>query len=471
MPLPVITVEQMRRWEAVTWESGKTEKEVIALVGKVVANRVMELTRPGDAVLLLAGKGHNGDDVRAMAEHLPGREVSLLSITDPAKTRQKLPLDLDPAPVLVVDGLFGIGLNRPLDADWMQVIAQVNAKQLLVLSVDVPSGVDATTGEVQGAAIRAKETLTLGAAKLGLLRPSASEFVGRLRVAPDIGLVPYRETSDLLLGQAKDFNRFPPARPLSGHKGTFGHLGIVAGSMGYHGAAVLAARGACRAQPGLITLMTPLMVLGLVASQLQSVMVRPLVPGEITFKSITGLLIGPGLADKDLPEDLKETTRKMWVESSVPIVVDASALDWLPSGAFLDKAIRVITPHPGEAARLLNSTVDKVQADRVEALRTLSAKFGGCWVVLKGQHTLIGRNEGEVFINPTGNPGLGQGGSGDLLAGYLAGLLVQPLLREDVGQTIRYAVWQHGAAADELAAQAPNWVVEDLAKRIGAVQA
>ena len=471
MPLPVITVEQMRRWEAVTWESGKTEKEVIALVGKVVANRVMELTRPGDAVLLLAGKGHNGDDVRAMAEHLPGREVSLLSVTDPAKTRQKLPLDLDPAPVLVVDGLFGIGLNRPLDADWMQVIAQVNAKQLLVLSVDVPSGVDATTGEVQGAAIRAKETLTLGAAKLGLLRPSASEFVGRLRVAPDIGLVPYRETSDLLIGQAKDFNRFPPARPLGGHKGTFGHLGIVAGSMGYHGAAVLAARGACRAQPGLITLMTPLMVLGLVASQLQSVMVRPLVPGEITFKSITGLLIGPGLADKDLPEDLKETTGKMWVESSVPIVVDASALDWLPSGAFLDKAIRVITPHPGEAARLLNSTVDKVQADRVEALRTLSAKFGSCWVVLKGQHTLIGRHEGEVFINPTGNPGLGQGGSGDLLAGYLAGLLVQPLLREDVGQTIRYAVWQHGAAADELAAQAPNWVVEDLAKRIGAVQA
>ena len=165
MALPVISVEQMRRWEAATWESGKTEEEVIARVGEVVAARAIELTQPGDAILLLAGKGHNGDDVRAMAGHLPGREVSLLSITDPAKTRQKLPLDLDPAPVLVVDGLFGIGLNRPLDADWMQVIAQVNAKQLLVLSVDVPSGVDATTGEVQGAAIRAKESLTIGAAK------------------------------------------------------------------------------------------------------------------------------------------------------------------------------------------------------------------------------------------------------------------------------------------------------------------
>ena len=470
MSLPVISVEQMRRWEAATWEAGKIEGEVIAQVGEVVAARALELTRPGDAILLLAGKGHNGDDVRAMAGHLPGREVSLLSVTDPAKTRQKLPLDLDPAPALVIDGLFGIGLNRPLEADWMQVIAQINAKRLRVLSVDVPSGIDAATGEVQGAAIRAEETLTLGAAKRGLLKPSASEFIGRLRVAPDIGLALCREMSDLLLGQAEDFAGFPPARPAGGHKGTFGHLGIMAGSVGYHGAAVLAASGAARAQPGLVTLLTSDEVFVPVASQLAGVMVRPMVPGEITVKSITGLLIGPGLASDDLPDDLKETTGEMWRESSVPMVVDASALDWLPSGGLPDKAIRVITPHPGEAARLLGSSADVVQADRVEALRALSAKFGNCWVVLKGQHTLIGRVEGEVFVNPSGNPALGQGGSGDLLAGYLAGLLAQPLLREDVGRSIRFAVWQHGAAADELAAQAPNWVVEDLANRIGGIQ-
>ncbi len=470
MSLPVISVEQMRRWEAATWEAGKIEGEVIAQVGEVVAARALELTRPGDAILLLAGKGHNGDDVRAMAGHLPGREVSLLSVTDPAKTRQKLPLDLDPAPALVIDGLFGIGLNRPLEADWMQVIAQINAKRLRVLSVDVPSGIDAATGEVQGAAIRAEETLTLGAAKRGLFKPSASEFIGRLRVAPDIGLALCREMSDLLLGQAEDFVGFPPARPAGGHKGTFGHLGIMAGSVGYHGAAVLAASGAARAQPGLVTLLTSDEVFVPVASQLAGVMVRPMVPGEITVKSITGLLIGPGLASDDLPDDLKETTGEMWRESSVPMVVDASALDWLPSGGLPDKAIRVITPHPGEAARLLGSSADVVQADRVEALRALSAKFGNCWVVLKGQHTLIGRVEGEVFVNPSGNPALGQGGSGDLLAGYLAGLLAQPLLREDVGRSIRFAVWQHGAAADELAAQAPNWVVEDLANRIGGIQ-
>jgi len=148
MALPVITVEQMRRWEAATWESGKSEEEVIARVGEVVAARAIEMTQPGDAIMLLAGKGNNGDDVRAMAGHLPEREVSLLSITDPAKTLQKLPLDLEPAPALVVDGLFGIGLNRTLNADWMQVIAQINAKQLRVLSVDTPSGIDAASGRV-----------------------------------------------------------------------------------------------------------------------------------------------------------------------------------------------------------------------------------------------------------------------------------------------------------------------------------
>ena len=460
----------MRRWEAATWESGKTEAEVITQVGEIVARRVLELTQPGDTILLLAGKGHNGDDVRAMANHLPERDVSLLSIADPAKTLPNLATALEPRPALVVDGLFGIGLNRVLDADWMQVISQLNANRLRVLSVDVPSGVDAATGEIQGAAIRAEETLTLGAPKTGLLHSAVADYVGRLTVAPEIGLVPHTATSELQLGQADDFCGFPPARPAGGHKGTFGHLGIMAGSVGYHGAAVLAARGAARAQPGLVTLLTPDKVFVPVASQLQGVMVRPLVPGEITIHSITGLLIGPGLAADDLPADLKETTGVMWRESSVPMVVDASALDWLPSGKTPDKSIRVITPHPGEAARLLSLNMDAVQADRVETLRALSAKFGGCWVVLKGQHTLIGRAEGEVFVNPTGNPALGQGGSGDLLAGYLAGLLVQPLLREDVCRTIRYAAWQHGAAADELACQAPNWVVEELAKRIGSVQ-
>ena len=365
MSLPVITVEQMRRWEAATWETGKTEAEVIAQVGRIVARRALELTQPGDTILLIAGKGHNGDDVRAMTNHLPERDVSLLSIADPAKTLPNLATSLEPRPALVVDGLFGIGLNRVLDADWMQVISQLNANRLRVLSLDVPSGVDAATGVIQGAAIRAEETLTLGAPKTGLLHSAAVDYVGRLTVAPEIGLVPRTATSELQLGQAEDFIGFPPPRPAGGHKSTFGHVGIMAGSLGYHGAAVLAARGATRAQPGLVTLLTPEEVFVPVASQLQSVMVQPLVPGEITIKSITTLLVGPGMASDRLPDDLKTTADSMWHESSVPMVVDASAHDWLMSQSC---ALASTTIGTDDSCHILSAVVFKSSGSRSEAM-------------------------------------------------------------------------------------------------------
>ena len=139
----------------------------------------------------------------------------------------------------------------------------------------------------------------------------------------------------------------------------------------------------------------------------------------------------------------------------------------MAAGPFGKKLLRVLTPHPGEAARLLNWTTQKVQSNRVTALREISKKFGNCWVVLKGHQTLIGRHDGGIFVNPSGNPHLAQGGSGDLLAGFVAGLLAQPALQADPATTLRYAVWQHGAAADQLQTERANWVIEDLAERIG----
>lgn len=153
----------------------------------------------------------------------------------------------------------------------------------------------------------------------------------------------------------------------------------------------------------------------------------------------------------------------------VAAVVDASGLDWLPLDPVPKKALRVITPHPGEAARLLRSTPHQVQANRLNALRNMSRRYGNTWVVLKGHQTLIGRSSGDVYVNSSGNPHLAQGGSGDVLAGYLAGLLAQPDLQADPLKTIRYAVWQHGAAADRLQATRPNWVVEDLIETLGTV--
>jgi NAD(P)H-hydrate epimerase len=470
MSVPVINIAAMREWENAAWAAGQNETEVIRRVGKRVARRARKLTREDDSILILAGKGHNGDDARAAREFLDGRKVKLLELLLPDTDLLKLEILLGEKPALVIDGIFGIGLNRPLSAAWQKIIAAVNAAKIPVLAVDVPSGLNADTGEYFGACIEASLTLTIGAPKTGLLAPAAWPLAGRLEVADDVGLIPCPLAGEMLWTLPEDFQNFPPPRMVAGHKGLFGHAVMVAGSLGFHGAAVLAARGAQRAQPGLITLFTQENVYHVVASQLQSAMVDAWRPETKFPETTSAVLVGPGLAARDLPSKMRLALHHWWRDLEVPVIVDASALDFLAAGPFGKKFIRVLTPHPGEAARLLGWTAQKVQADRVSALREISKKFGNCWVVLKGHQTLIGRGEGEIFVNSSGNPHLAQGGSGDLLAGYLAGLLAQPALQTDVAKTLRYAVWQHGAAADQLQTARANWTVEDLAVELGNAQ-
>jgi NAD(P)H-hydrate epimerase len=428
------------------------------------------LTKAGDLILILAGKGNNGEDARCAREHLADRRVEVLDLMGIAADLSKLDAFLALRPALTVDGLFGIGLNRPLGPEWVSVIERVNAAGLPVLAVDVPSGLNGDTGEPQGAAIAASVTLTVGSPKTGLLREAAWPFVGRLEVAGDVGLAPCPHQSEVQWTLLEDFIGYPPPRMAATHKGSYGHLAIVAGSLGYHGAAVLAARGAQRAQPGLITLHTLDAAYHSVAPQLQAVMVSAWLPEGNLPGSHNAILLGPGLAAADMPDQMKLQTRHLWRDCSMPVVVDASALDWLPLDAVPRNALRVMTPHPGEAARLLRTTPQQVQANRLIALRNVSRRFGDAWVVLKGHQTLIGRSSGEVYVNPSGNPHLAQGGSGDVLGGYLAGLLAQPALQADPLKTIRFAVWQHGAAADRLEVTRPNWVTEDLVEVVGTVK-
>jgi NAD(P)H-hydrate epimerase len=467
MGLPVISIAQMREWEKATWASGQTEAEVIRRVGKAVAQRAMTLTKPGDLILILAGKGNNGEDARCARRHLEGLRVNVLEVKEPAIELRQLEGELSLQPALIIDGLFGIGINRRLSPEWVRFIERINEAQLRVLAVDTPSGLNGDSGEPEGAAIRASMTLTVGAAKKGLLKEAAWSYVGRLEVATDVGLVPCNQTSELQWVLESDFAGFPPERAVATHKGTYGHLGILAGSLGYHGAAVLAARGAQRAQPGLITLYTMEAAYPAVASQLQAVMVSPWKQGGTFGDGISGLVTGPGLAGPDVPDEVKGLVRNLWNSSSLPMVVDASALGWLPAGSVAAKALRVITPHPGEAARLLGSTSRVIQAERVRSLREISARFGNTWVVLKGHQTLIGRSSGEIYVNASGNPHLAQGGSGDALSGFLGGLIAQPALSAQPHKSIPYAVWQHGAAADCLQAASGNWVVEELIGELG----
>ena len=469
MAVPVISVAQMREWEKATWATGQTEAEVIRRVGKRVARRARRLTAEGATILILAGKGHNGDDARAAKEFLEDRKVKVLDLLLPESDLLKLELALKEKPALVIDGIFGIGLNRELAEPWRKLIEALNAAKLPVLAVDVPSGLNADTGEHFGAVIEAAVTLTVGAPKWGMLTAAAWPHTGRLEVAvaDGVGLIPCPLAGELNWMTVEDFQDFPPRRGVADHKGSYGHVSIMAGSFGYHGAAVLSTRGAQRAQPGLVTLSTQENIYKVVAAQLQAAMVNVRPTDAKVPEGVDAVLIGPGMAALEMSERLWQAVPNLWREAECPLVVDASALAHLPEGEIPAGRIRVITPHPGEAARLLNVPTSQVQADRVGSLRAISKKFGGCWVVLKGYQTLVGRAEGNIYVNSTGNPHLAQGGSGDLLAGFIAGLLAQPGLRTDAGKTLAYAVWEHGAAADRLQERRRNWVVEDLAEEIG----
>jgi len=340
MPLPVLTITQMREWERATWAAGQTEAEVIRRVGQAIAKLVLRLTRPGDRILIVAGKGHNGDDARAARDHLPERRLDQLDVTDPAADLPKLEALLSARPALVIDGLFGIGLTRPLSAEWVAFIQRLNDARTHLLAVDLPSGLNADSGQTHGAAVQAAVTLTVGAPKIGLLQESAWPFVGRLEVASDVGLAPCPISGELQWAMPDDFASYPPARPAATHKGSYGHLAIIAGSLGYHGAAVLASRGAQRAQPGLITLHTLEQVYHVIAAQLQAVMVAPWHADSKLAGPWTAFLVGPGLAARDMPDPMKLLVRHLWRDAPVPVIVDASALDWVPLDPVPKNAVR-----------------------------------------------------------------------------------------------------------------------------------
>lgn len=462
MPVPILSVEQMREWERRTWAKGVAPEEVIARVGLAVARCVEKLTEPGEMVVFLAGKGHNGDDVRAALSHVTGRKSMLLNIVEPSATRQTLADALLLRPALLVDGLFGTGLARPLAPEWSGLIDQINQSRVRVLSVDVPSGVNADTGETMGAGIGATVTLTVGAPKRGFLNADAWPFAGRVEVATSVGLAAESPTSELNWTLPRDFVEYPPRRSIAGHKGTFGHVVILGGSLGFHGAAVLAARAAQRAHPGLVTVVTSPQTYLPVASQMQAVMVHPWRQGWTLPATATALVIGPGLAAAHLPSGLREMALEWWDRAPMPVVADASAIDWLPGKVAGHGKVRVITPHPGEAGRVLGVSSQEIQTDRPKALRTLSQRYGGCQVVLKGYQTLVGAAEGPLHVNCSGTSSIAQGGSGDALAGFLGGLLAQPALQHEVGTLLRYGVWQHGAAGDRLTARQRGWTVEEL---------
>jgi NAD(P)H-hydrate epimerase len=359
---------------------------------------------------------------------------------------------------LVVDAMLGTGSRGTPDTAVAAAIEQINASGRPVVALDIPSGVLADGGVPPGPAVRATLTPTFAGLKRGLVTGAGATLAGRV-VVVDIG-VPVAEVErgvTTFLLEAADVARHFPRRPREDHKGSYGHLLVVAGSVGKTGAAALAARGAMRAGAGLVTVASAASAQRVVAGLLLEAMTEPLAEtaaGTIAREAGEPLArlaerrdavtLGPGLG---LDEQTQTVARNLVFECPRPMVVDADALTALTG--HLDRlrgvaAVRCLTPHPGEMARMLGATVADVQRDRITTARQFATACGTP-VVLKGATSVIGLPDGTVLLNPTGNPGMASGGTGDVLAGVLGAFLARGL---DGAAALGSAVYLHGLAGD-----------------------
>ncbi len=364
----------------------------------------------------------------------------------------------------VIDALLGTGLSSDVTGIYREAIDLINNVGRPVIAVDIPSGIHADSGTIMGRAVRASMTVTFGLPKLGLFVGSGIDHSGAIYVA-DIGIPPaYLEAIDsrtVLITRSAALDALPSRRP-SSHKGTFGHVGIIAGSVGKTGAAALAAQAALRVGAGLVTVATPNSVNDVLEAKLLEVMTVPMPETKARtlarsslerilafMQARTAIAIGPGLSTN--PETV-ELVQSLMKYLDRPTVLDADALNALTGRASLliqCKTPPILTPHPGEMARLeVDTTTQTVNADRIGTARRFSRERG-VFVVLKGARSVIARPDGLVAICPTGNPGMATAGTGDVLTGMVVGLLAQGLSAWDAACTATYV---HGYAGD-LAAQ------------------
>jgi len=442
-------------------------------------------------IAVLSGRGSNGGDgsVAARALHQNGHRVSLYLIGTVTTVTGDARLNLDilgrlQVPVfevatagdwelhasevtrhdVIIDALCGTGLSGPLTGLFASVVDDVNASDVPVVAIDLPSGLSADTSDVPGAAIEAVATITLAAPKLPLLLPPAEELAGDVVIA-DIG-IPH-EIMAALDGDHTEFlsrDELRPMvnpRPADSHKGDYGRVLIVAGSMGKTGAAVLAAHGALRSGAGLVTVACPQCCLPMVAAQgleFMTLGLPELADGGLAPAAVECILeadadvvvIGPGLGRARSTQDV---VRALVARCGAPMVIDADALFAFSEGAGAsltgsDERVRIITPHAAEMARLVGATADDVHAHRVDVARR-TAVDRHLHVVLKGHRTLVASPDGRLAINPTGTPGMATGGTGDVLAGVLGSWLAQTM---DAEVAACLSVFLHGAAG-ELAAR------------------
>jgi hydroxyethylthiazole kinase-like uncharacterized protein yjeF len=493
--MKILTAAQMQRIDRLTTERyGVPSLTLMENAGRGFVEFLKERFSPlGDhRIVILCGRGNNGGDGMVVARLLreEGLKPRVLLLADPDGLKGDAAvnwgrLETSGAPeviedsaawqrlkpgfqdaTLVVDALFGTGLSKPVEGFLAEVILDINRAfpQARVVAVDLPSGISADTGELIGECVRADASVTFTAPKVAHVLPPACERVGEW-VVKAIGTPAEALANDpelqLNLTCREDLAWLTHPRQADAHKGNFGHVLILAGSIGKTGAAAMAARAALRAGAGLVTVATAKSALPIIASLGMEFMTEPLpetAAGTISLRALdhgrldqlvegkSVLAVGPGIGTVSETAELVRTVVNQY---DTPLVLDADGLTAFAGCMGSLRAasrVRVLTPHPGEMARLTGQKTAQVLARRVEVAREFAGRHQ-VTLVLKGFRSLTAAPDGQVWVNPTGNPGMATGGTGDVLTGLIAGLLAQYPARP-VADVVAAAVYLHGLAGD-----------------------
>ncbi len=489
--MKVLTAEQMRAVDRRTIEMGIPGLILMENAGHRVVDLLDEKFAPLDShrIVILCGKGNNGGDGMVVARQLFTRfrpralHVVLIAAPEDLKgdaAQNYRMLQVCGCPVLreipsearladiVVDALLGTGISGPATGPILEAIREINTGFPLakVVAVDIPSGMPSDTGQPIGEQARADYTVTFTAPKPAHVLPPNCDSIGELRVSP-IGSPPklYDEDDSISLALVEPamFRHLLAPRPRDANKGNFGHVLVIAGSRGKTGAAAMSGMAALRAGAGLVTVASAASAIPVIATHAAELMTEPLsetdtgglssrdfdngrLPAVVKGKTV--LAIGPGMGTH--PETVA-LVHRAFSELAQPMVADADALNALASAEWSGGGkLRVLTPHPGEMARLTHKTTSEVQADRVGTDRAF-AIARQVVTVLKGERTLIAFPDGRVWVNPTGTPAMATGGTGDILTGLIAGFLGQFPKEPDIA--VAAAVYLHGLAG-QLGAEA-----------------
>ena len=473
LPNSLYRAEQVREFDRMAIEEqGIAGAELMERAGKVAFDALREAWPRARRIAVLAGVGNNGGDAYVVARLAQafGLEVRLWQVGDANKLKgdvlamanvwreaggetqaYKTGLDLGGSDV-VVDGLFGTGLNAELHGDWVDAVRAINDSHAGVLALDIPSGLHADTGCAMGCAVTAQLTVTFIALKQGLFTGEGPRYCGQV-VYDDLRLPP-----QVLMSQAPSVSRLTfdgvahllAPRRRDAHKGDFGHVLVIGGDAGMGGAVRMAAEAALRVGAGLVSVATrPIHAAAISAARPELMCHAVTRASELRplLAKADVVAIGPGLGQSDWAQELLGSV----LGSDLPMVVDADALNLLAIEP-VQRNNWILTPHPGEAARLLNNDTKSVQADRFAAVNELQQRYGGV-VVLKGAGSLVAAAGSPLALCDAGNPGMASAGMGDVLTGIIAGLLAQrQTLKTDPAQALtvaaRLGVIVHARAAD-----------------------